>query len=139
MRTRTRNLTLIGAGLAVARPVGWYLGSPLFIERRVEEGLPFVPAEATAAMKEAMEETDKTMQEPMPAGDTDGMRILAQGEFYNLAHEGHGRATVYELAGGLRVLRFEDFEVLNGPNLHVWLVPVHPWPDRGGVGIPGDV
>jgi len=139
MSSHTRNLILIGAGLTVALPVGWYLGSPLFIDRRVEEGFPFVPAEATAAMKEAMEEPDKTMEEPMPAGDASGMQILAQGEFYNLAHEGHGRATVYELADGLRVLRFEDFEVLNGPNLHVWLAPVDPVPDTVGVEIPGYV
>ena len=63
------------------------------------------------------------------------MHILAQGDFYNLAHEGHGRATVYELGDGSRVLRFEDFEVLNGPELHVWLVPVDPVPDTVGVEI----
>ena len=77
------------------------------------------------------------MEEPIPAGEAAEMHILAQGDFYNLAHEGHGRATVYELADGSRVLRFEDFEVLNGPELHVWLVPVDPVPDTVGVEITG--
>jgi hypothetical protein len=137
MDHRRRNLILVGLALVVSLPVGWYLLSPLFIDRRVEEEFPFVPAEATAAMEEAMTEPEKTMEEPMPPGDAAEMRILAQGEFYNLAHEGQGRATVYELADGSRVLRFEDFAVLNGPDLQVWLVPVDPVPDTVGVEIPG--
>ncbi len=137
MSHRTRNLILVGLGLAVALPVGWYLLSPLFIDRVVEEELPFVPAEATAAMEEAMAEPEKVMEEPMPPGEMADMRILAQGEFYDLAHEGEGRAIVYELADGSRVLRFEDFAVLNGPDLQVWLVPVDPVPDTVGVEIPG--
>lgn len=137
MAHRRRNLILVGLALVVALPIGWYLLSPLFIDRTVDEDLPFVPAEATAAMKEAMAEPEKTMEEPMPPGDTADMRILAHGEFYNLAHEGHGRATIYELADATRLLRFEDFAVLNGPDLQVWLVPVDPVPDTVGVEIPG--
>jgi hypothetical protein len=132
-------MILVGFGLAVVLPAGWYLLSPLFIDRTVEEELPFVSAEATAAMEDAMAEPEKTMEDPMPADGTADMRIVALGEFYNLAHEGHGRATIYELADGSRLLRFEEFEVLNGPDLHVWLVPVDPVPDTVGVEIPGYV
>jgi len=135
----SQKTVLIGLGalaLVIGLPVGWYLLSPLFIDRVVEEELPIVAAEATAAMEEAMTEPDTTVEEPMPAEMAE-MRILAQGEFYDLAHEGRGRATVYELADGSRVLRFEEFEVLNGPDLRVWLVPVDPVPDTVGVEIPG--
>ncbi len=38
-------------------------------------------------------------------------------------HRGEGSATVYELADGSRVLRFEDFEVTNGPDLRVLVTP----------------
>src|SRR3990172_12538038 len=114
MNQKTRWILLAALALVIALPVGWYLLSPLFIDRVVEEQLPIVPAEATAAMEEAMEEPDKVMEEPdkvmeepMPAGEMAEMQILAQGDFYNLAHEGGGRATVYELADGSRVLRFE--------------------------------
>jgi hypothetical protein len=134
---RTRNLILVGLGLAVALPVGWYLLSPLFIDRVVEEDLPFLSVEATAAMEDAMAEPEKTMEDPMPADEMAGMRILAQGDFYDVAHAGHGRATVYELADGTRVLRFEDFEVLNGPDLKVWLVPIDPVPNTIGSEIAG--
>ena len=137
MSHRMRNVILVGFGLAVVLPAGWYLLSPLFIDRMVEEELPFVSADATAAMEDAIAEPEKTMEDPMPADEMADMHILAQGEFYNLAHEGHGRAAVYELADGSRLLRFEDFEVLNGPALHVWLVPVDPVPDTVGVEIVG--
>jgi hypothetical protein len=134
---RKRLIILGVVGLAIGLPVCWYLLSPLFIDRVVEEELPFVSAEATAAMEDAMAEPEKTMEDPMPADEMADMRILAQGEFYDLAHEGEGRAIVYELADGSRVLRFEAFSVLNGPKLHVWLVPVDPVPDTVGVEIPG--
>lgn len=132
------------AGLLLA----YYLLSPLFIDRVVDEELPGAPttgsqpnpeleATATAAMQEAMDEPDKMMEEPMPPGEMTQVRILAQGELYDLAHHGMGTATVYQLEDGSRVLRFEQFEVLNGPELHVWLVPVDPVPDTIGVEIAG--
>jgi hypothetical protein len=37
-------------------------------------------------------------------------------------HRGSGKATVYVLPDGKRVLRFEDFTVTNGPALSVYLV-----------------
>lgn len=141
-------IALVGvAGLLVA----YYLLSPLFIDRVVDEGLPVAEPpptgaqrtaeeqspQATASMEAAMSAPDKVMEEPMPPGDVARMQILAQGQFYDLAHEGHGTATVYLLEDGSRVLRFEDFEVLNGPNLHVWLVPVDPVPDTVGVELQG--
>lgn len=130
-------LVMVVAGLVVALPIGWYLLSPLFIDRVVQEDLPFVPAEATAAINDALAKPGIATDESMPADGMAGMRILAQGDFYDVAHPGHGRATVYELADGTQVLRFEDFEVLNGPDLHVWLVPIDPVPNTIGSEIAG--
>ncbi len=159
-----RSLLIIGGlvALGVAIPVGWYLLSPLFIDRAVDEAFPTSAAaaptaapqetsapsqptaageeptaDATQAMLEALTETPAVMEEPMPAEDMATMTILAQGEFYDIAHHGEGRATIYQLADGARVLRFEDFEVLNGPDLHIWLVPVDPVPSTVGVEIGG--
>jgi hypothetical protein len=42
-------------------------------------------------------------------------------------HRGSGNATVYRLAEGDLVLRFEDFQVTNGPDLRV-LLTQHPDP-----------
>ena len=50
--------------------------------------------------------------------------ILAQGMFVGADefHAGSGSATIYELPDGSMVLRFENFTVINGPDLHVFLV-----------------
>jgi hypothetical protein len=38
-----------------------------------------------------------------------------------VTHEGQGTAAIYRLPNGKRVLRLSNFEVLNGPDLFVWL------------------
>ncbi len=50
---------------------------------------------------------------------------LLEGGFVDgdLFHRGDGTATVYDLGDGSRVLRFEDFEVTNGPDLRVLITP----------------
>ncbi len=140
---RTLKIILGLPGLIIAIIVGWYLISPLFINVTVDESFPqvdvpvevtedFPIAEATEAMAEAMEEIDKIMEEPMPEEEVSMMKILSQGIFYDIAHEGNGLATIYQLADGGRVLRFENFNVLNGPELHVWLVGENPVPNTVG-------
>jgi hypothetical protein len=47
---------------------------------------------------------------------------LASGSFHDVSHKGKGTATIYQLAGGKRVLRFTDFETSNGPDVVVYLV-----------------
>lgn len=132
-----RTGVVIGVLVLLALPVAWYLISPLFINREVDEAFPTLSPQATATMSAAAAEPDVEMEEAMPEQAVGNMRILARGEFYDLGgHPGEGTATVYELADGSRVLRLEDFEVINGPQLHVWLVPPDPVPDTVGREIP---
>jgi hypothetical protein len=49
-------------------------------------------------------------------------QILASGNFHDVAHKGVGQATIYQLDGGRRVLRFTKFETSNGPDVRVYLV-----------------
>ena len=133
MSRRAWILILVVVGALIALPIAWYLISPVFIDVVVNEELPMSMATATAAMSEAMAEPDKVMDEPMPDEEMASMVILTMGEFYDLGgHPGQGTATVYQLEDGSRVLRFEQFEVINGPQLHVWLVPQDPVPDTVG-------
>ena len=69
---------------------------------------------------------------PVAPTATPAPQTLAQGAFYNIVHEGEGQASIFQLADGLRVLRFEDFMVLNGPDLYVYLVPDDPVPNAIG-------
>jgi hypothetical protein len=71
---------------------------------------------ATAA---AMSQTaDDEMGEGMA-----GAAALKVGEFQDIdrLHQGSGQATIYELADGTRVLRLENLDVTNGPDLRVLL------------------
>jgi len=74
----------------------WYLFSPAFIDRVVDEQLP--------AGFELSEQRSGNFR------DVDG------------AHRGSGNAQVLVSPGGAALLRFTDFEVTNGPDLEVWLV-----------------
>jgi Electron transfer DM13 len=49
-------------------------------------------------------------------------QVLVSGSFHDVAHKAAGEATIYQLAGGRRVLRFTNFETSNGPDVHVYLV-----------------
>lgn len=137
-----RKLIYLGIVLAVivGLPIAWYLLSPLWINIRVNESFPTaapdISVQATQAMSTAMAGPTQMMEEPMPEAN---MTMIAQGSFYNIIHIGSGQAVVYQLADGSRILRLQDFEVDNGPELHIYLVPIDPVPASIGVEIPGSV
>ena len=154
------------AGLATA----WYLASPLFINRTVDEAFPievppveeleemsveelaeleadFIeslpPEEEIAEMpqdeREELEDMakqistvmpEKKMDEPMPTISPQPTEtvpavpvLLSEGEFYGADdfHQGKGDALIYQNPDGSYFLRLENFEVTNGPQLHVIL------------------
>ncbi len=74
-------------------------------------------------MEMASEMPDKEMEEDMPEAAADEWVIAAQGEFMGADsfHQGSGTATIFQ-QGENSVLRFENFESTNGPDLHVLLV-----------------
>src|SRR5207237_5521629 len=55
--------------------------------------------------------------------DTMLARVVASGSFraIDAIHKGHGSASLIRLDDGPPVLRFEDFQVTNGPDLYVYL------------------
>jgi hypothetical protein len=138
--------------------IAWYLGSPLFINRTVNESFPAVsapqgqmaddamandamadkPADAMAddAMaNDAMADKpadamagDAMADKPADAMADDTMAdsepvALSSGQFGEIdtIHKGEGKATIFKLPDGQRVLRFEGFKVTNGPDLYVYL------------------
>ncbi|MGH7613970.1 MAG: DM13 domain-containing protein [Gemmatimonadales bacterium] len=90
----TRKHLLVAATLVVAVG-GWYVFRPerAFLDTRVSEAAP-----------------------------VDSATVLLLGEFAPRAHEGRGRAEVLQVADGRRMLRFTEFETLNGPDLQVYLL-----------------
>src|SRR5439155_11406820 len=101
MASRRTIITLATALVALG---AWYAFRPerRFINKTVNETLP-MGSQAQAAV---------------PAAPT----ALATGRFHTNAHETKGTATVYRIADGRRILRLEQFETSNGPDVHVYLV-----------------
>ena len=127
---------LIIAGVVVGIPVlalAWWLGSPLFLNTEVSEPFPMsagaiVPEDMTAEqveaeMVEAAGKPDAQASDDMLSQGSPVVRLSGQFEDFDNFHSGSGMATIYELDDGSHLLRLESFEVTNGPELHVLLVP----------------
>ncbi len=136
IRTRNRKIATAVAFVVVAIPalwLAWWLASPLFIDREVNEEFPYsasaeVPdglsqEEVEAAMAAMAKITYTAMSEPMSDDTKAASEVALTGNFRNADsfHKGSGTATIYKLAGGAHILRLEDFRVTNGPDLRVLL------------------
>jgi len=69
-------------------------------------------------------ESDGTLpsEDPQELPNNDEPAVVSVGEFVSVAHHGEGFAKVINLGGDKGyILRFEDFEVSNGPDLRVLL------------------
>ncbi len=135
---------LLGSGavvIVVGAVAAWVLISPLFIDEVVDEQFPGVPSpqalsempdDKKAAMADEVLEAarampDKAMDDPRDA--MTGPVIVSSGAFRDAdaLHKGSGDAGVYRLADGQHVVRLENLDVTNGPDLHLFFVR-HPGP-----------
>lgn len=85
---------------------------------------------AQAIIEQAISQPEKVMNETMPnmktANEDEKNKeptLISSGEFQDGDdfHKGSGIATIYQLPDESRLLRFENFEVTNGPDLRVIL------------------
>ena len=105
------------AVLVVAAGVGLYLFQPwkLVVDQTVSEAAPVATAPEVVEADAA------------PAGPT----VLATGELITHEHATTGSVHLLQLPDGSKVLRVEDLDTSNGPQLKVWLTdqPVIEGPD----------
>lgn len=116
-------------------PVAWYFISPALDVVEVNETSPLVeqrplellPEDALYSMNastrsefdaavKAMKKNESKMNEDEPQST----KIIARGIFQERVHDVDGTALLIETSTG-KVLRFEDFETVNGPELHIYL------------------
>jgi hypothetical protein len=130
---------LFVVGVIVALVIAWFLASPLFIDRTVDEDLELfladgspnmdalsqLPAETLDGMQQeimsaASSMPDATVTDDMPAQSPE---LIASGAFTDAddIHRGSGEALLYRLSDGSHLLRFENFRTTNGPDLVVYL------------------
>ena len=117
------------------------------VKTLAEAAVKSMPGAMTAPAKEEMTETmAAAMKKAMPGAmaktqpeETAQPVKLKSGQFrdQDRFHKGSGKATIYRLAGGSRLLRLEDFNVTNGPDLRVILTRAQDPEQAGEVTGPG--
>jgi hypothetical protein len=105
LRTRPLTWTLVATGVVLAVAVlALFQPWKLVVDDRVAEAVPAAAPSAPEA--------------PTPPA---GPIVLARGELTSHEHESSGSVVALELPDGSRVLRLEDLDTSNGPDLQVWI------------------
>jgi hypothetical protein len=132
-------LTLV---LALALPLGWYLGSPLFTSTTIDEPPPVAAVEPIASPAPPAPSNgptpsfSKSPATPSPAPSATPVPPIERSGTFTGAdefHFGRGMARLIETSPGKYTLRLERFAVRNGPDLHVYLSPVANGHDEGAI------
>jgi hypothetical protein len=113
----------------------WWLVSPYFRDEVVDDQFETSIADATVTSTTAPAAGSPTTAPGSTASGAppstapastapSGPRLLGAGSFVGLAgHEGTGDAGFFELPDGSLVLRLERFDIENGPDLRLYVVP----------------
>lgn len=120
----------------IAIPIAYYIFSTAFTVIELQEDSP-IDIESTVEklqIKDAMDTMDAAtkaefekqvdaakanimvMDDVMPSGP----KVISQGEFKPRAHDVKGKSLLIS-KNGENILRFEDFETINGPDLRIYL------------------
>ncbi len=116
-----------GVGLSLFQP--W----KLFIDESVDEAVPVAAAQSAQA--------PAAPAEPAAPGESDGSAqsedplVLSSGTFISHEHATTGTVQILQLPDGSRVLRIEDLDTSNGPDLKVWLTDAPVIEGRAGWGV----
>ena len=112
---RTIKISIIVIICVVLISISYYLISPAFNDIEKNETFPEYNSTITNQQNQTRT-TPTTITRQMPSTPT----ILIQAEFQAQAHEVQGRALLLQTQDQ-KILRFEDFETINGPELHIYL------------------
>lgn len=110
---------MIGIAIAGALGVGWWLISPLFLDKVVNESA--VSSSSGSIMKDqgenSMKETDSSSPDEMTNDTMEINELVGTFQGADEIHEAKGKVSISE-----KNIRLENFEVTNGPDLYVYLV-----------------
>lgn len=100
---------------AVALAIAAFVFEPwaLWSDKTVDEPVPVVqgPAVTSPSVDSA---------EPQPTAPPEP-KVLARGQLISHEHDTTGRVVILELADKSRVLRLQDLDTSNGPDVEVWI------------------
>jgi hypothetical protein len=108
---------MVGLRGLVRRPVTWVVVGVLVLAGGALGLLLFEPWKLV--VDDTVDEAPPIASASLPPGG--GTALLARGDFISHEHGTSGRVYVYRQADGGRVLRLENLNTSNGPDLHVWI------------------
>ncbi len=136
VRMAVLGVTLLGSAAA------FYFIAPVFVREQPFSVYPTLGHMPTRTPKPSTE-TPAPTSTPTATSQSQGLRfdissaaLLAGGEFYPIAHSGRGTAEIYEVDENEWVLALRNFEVEEGPELHVYLAVQDPVPNQEGSELP---
>ena len=102
--------------------IGWYLGSPLFIRTTANEALPTAAPTGTAATSAAATPIGTATVGTATPATPSGPMVLLRGDlqYVDNLHNGKGPVSIIRV-GEQRFVRFENVEITNAPDVHVYL------------------
>jgi Electron transfer DM13 len=128
---RARKALIRPLGIVAAVAIGcvgiglyWFQPWKLWQDETVDEALPGVVATTAPAAVTPSQESSEPPSEPTsepPTSATDGPRTLASGDLISHEHATSGAVKLIRLADGSHVVRLENLDTSNGPDLRVWL------------------
>lgn len=137
VRASVLGVVLLGAAVAM------YLLSPLFIGNASYLSFPtlgMMPSRTTRPATATPEATEThipspTLQDSEAIFESSSSLLIWEADFYAVAHAGRGSANVYMMEDGSLIVRLEDFEVEDGPDLHVYLTDQDPVQNTEGIAL----
>jgi hypothetical protein len=110
---------MIGIAVAGALGVGWWLISPLLIDKVVNEAPVSSPSGSNMKEQEenTMKETDSSSPEELTNDTMKVNELVGTFQGADKNHDAKGNVSISE-----KNIRLENFEVTNGPDLYVYLV-----------------
>lgn len=142
MRNKKLIIILVVVGLIIILPIAWYLISPIWRVRVINDTSPLVDTSIFDTMPSVPTGSNPTTTTQIPTGPITNAppttttkpeiekptvkpvekkpQIVAQGNFAPRAHEVEGRAVLIEHEGK-QVVRFENFKTIDGPDVRVYL------------------
>jgi hypothetical protein len=122
---------VLGAALLISA-TAFYVIAPVFVREAPVSGYPTLAYLPTRTPEPpTATPTDTPIPTETPAVET---RLFASGEaalvlrgsFYSVVHVGQGQASLYGNSAGVFTLALENFQVEDGPDLHVYLAAEDP-------------
>lgn len=116
---------LILIAILIVGGIAYYAISPLFNVQEVNDSIPSGVENLSEEQKEEMNTLmiEANVEEPTPMEEGTPEMIVASASFPVMGTFGHPASGSVRIIENLEetIIRYEDFETINGPNLHVYL------------------